>query len=235
VLRPPLAGDRLRRLADGRVRVELKRAWRDRTTPLLFEPVEFLEKRAALTPRPEIKLALYPRRAGAARALAARRRRLSPDRRRPSDGAERINGEGRGGTPGRGQAPLLDVGGADAPGLRPGRPALSALRPTDAADGRDRSPVVIQRILAHLGLPGARAGPPSPSSGAAARAEPPALPDRTLSQSRRRRKKIHTKLAYDIGGTMEPILHTIYRLGIESFTFEAAGGERRWIRDWPMM
>ena len=41
-------------------------------------------------------------------------------------------------------------------------------------------PAVIQRILAHLGLPDARAGPQSPSSGAAARAEQPALPDMTL-------------------------------------------------------
>jgi hypothetical protein len=41
-------------------------------------------------------------------------------------------------------------------------------------------PVVIQRILAHLGLPGARAGPPFPSADAAARADPPALPDMTL-------------------------------------------------------
>jgi hypothetical protein len=40
--------------------------------------------------------------------------------------------------------------------------------------------VVIERILAHLGLPGARAGAPSPSSGAAARAEQPALPGMTL-------------------------------------------------------
>jgi len=40
--------------------------------------------------------------------------------------------------------------------------------------------VVIQRILTHLRLPGARAGPPFPSAGAAARAEPPALPGMTL-------------------------------------------------------
>jgi hypothetical protein len=40
-------------------------------------------------------------------------------------------------------------------------------------------PVVIQRILAHPGLPGARAGPPSPFPGAAARAEQTALPDMT--------------------------------------------------------
>jgi hypothetical protein len=54
VLRPPLAEDRLRRLADGRVRVALKRPWSDGTTHLLFEPVEFLEKLAALTPRPAL-------------------------------------------------------------------------------------------------------------------------------------------------------------------------------------
>jgi len=54
-----LAEDRVPLLADGRVRVELKRVWRDGTTHLLFEPVEFLEKLAALMPRPEITLALY--------------------------------------------------------------------------------------------------------------------------------------------------------------------------------
>jgi len=59
VLRPPLAEHRLRRLADGRVRLELKRPWSDGTTHLLFEPVEFLEKLAAVTPRPEINLVLY--------------------------------------------------------------------------------------------------------------------------------------------------------------------------------
>ena len=59
LLRPPLAGDRLRLLGDGRVRVQLKRAWSDGTTHLLFEPVEFLEKLAALTPRPAINLILY--------------------------------------------------------------------------------------------------------------------------------------------------------------------------------
>ena len=41
------------------LRVQLKRAWSDGTTHLLFEPVEFLEKLAALTPRPAINLILY--------------------------------------------------------------------------------------------------------------------------------------------------------------------------------
>ena len=39
--------------------MQLKRAWSDGTTHLLFEPVEFLEKLAALTPRPAINLILY--------------------------------------------------------------------------------------------------------------------------------------------------------------------------------
>jgi hypothetical protein len=38
-------------------------------------------------------------------------------------------------------------------------------------------PVVVQRILARVGLPGATTGPPSPSAGAAARAERQALLD----------------------------------------------------------
>ncbi len=46
-------------LADGRVLVELKRVWADGTSHLLFEPLEFLEKLAALTPRPRINLILY--------------------------------------------------------------------------------------------------------------------------------------------------------------------------------
>jgi hypothetical protein len=41
------------------VLVELRKAWRDGTTHLLFEPAEFLEKLAALTPRPEVHVLLY--------------------------------------------------------------------------------------------------------------------------------------------------------------------------------
>ena len=37
----------------------LKTAWADGTRHLLFEPLEFLEKLAAITPRPRINLVLY--------------------------------------------------------------------------------------------------------------------------------------------------------------------------------
>jgi hypothetical protein len=59
LLRPPVAQDRLRLTADGRVLLKLKSEWTDGTSHLLFEPLEFLEKLAALTPRPRINLLLY--------------------------------------------------------------------------------------------------------------------------------------------------------------------------------
>jgi Putative transposase len=56
VLRPPFAQARLRQRSDGRVALELKTAWSDGTRELLFEPLEFLERLAAMTPRPETNL-----------------------------------------------------------------------------------------------------------------------------------------------------------------------------------
>ena len=58
-LRPPLAQDRLHWTEQGQVRLELRRPWSDGTTHFLFEPVELLERLAALTPRPRVNLILY--------------------------------------------------------------------------------------------------------------------------------------------------------------------------------
>jgi hypothetical protein len=44
---------------DGRILVQLKTVWRDGTSHFLFEPIEFLEKLAALIPRPAVNLLLY--------------------------------------------------------------------------------------------------------------------------------------------------------------------------------
>jgi hypothetical protein len=54
--RPPFAQERLRRRSDGRVALELKTAWSDGTRELLFEPLEFLARLAAMTPRPDTNL-----------------------------------------------------------------------------------------------------------------------------------------------------------------------------------
>ncbi|MCC6765548.1 MAG: transposase [Deltaproteobacteria bacterium] len=59
LLRPPLAQDRLTRLTDGRIVCTLARPWHDGTRHLIFTPHEFLERLAAITPRPHINLVLY--------------------------------------------------------------------------------------------------------------------------------------------------------------------------------
>jgi hypothetical protein len=55
-LRPPFAQERLRLRGDDRIALELKRSWNDGTWELVFEPLEFLERLAAMTPRPETNL-----------------------------------------------------------------------------------------------------------------------------------------------------------------------------------
>ena len=58
-LRPPVGQDRLQLMPDGTAVLELRRRWTDGTTHLVFDPVELLERLAALTPRPRINLILY--------------------------------------------------------------------------------------------------------------------------------------------------------------------------------
>ena len=59
VLRPPIAQGSLSIVPDGRVRLELRRPWRDGTRALLFDPLDFLGRLAALTPKPRVNLLLY--------------------------------------------------------------------------------------------------------------------------------------------------------------------------------
>lgn len=57
--RPAVARDRLALLSCGRVRVELEHPWRDGTTHLDFEPLDFSGRLAAFVPRPRTNLVLY--------------------------------------------------------------------------------------------------------------------------------------------------------------------------------
>jgi hypothetical protein len=59
VLRPPFAGERIERLSDGRVLYRFRRARPDGSTHVVLEPVEFLEKLAALVPPPGSHLVRY--------------------------------------------------------------------------------------------------------------------------------------------------------------------------------
>jgi hypothetical protein len=48
--RPPLAQERLTALADGRLRYEMKRPWRDGTYAVVLEPLELMSRLAAMVP-----------------------------------------------------------------------------------------------------------------------------------------------------------------------------------------
>ncbi len=76
-LRPPVGQDRLPLTPDGKAVLDLRRRWTDGTTYLVFDPVELLERLAALTPRPRINLVLYH---GVLAPRAAWRRAVVPSR-----------------------------------------------------------------------------------------------------------------------------------------------------------
>jgi hypothetical protein len=59
VARPPIAGERLSILPDGRVAYTFRKRWRDGSAAVVFDPLTFLERLAALVPRPRKKLVNY--------------------------------------------------------------------------------------------------------------------------------------------------------------------------------
>jgi len=56
ITRPALANERLQTSAAGQVVLKLKTAWRDGTTHLVMSPLEFMQRLAALVPRPRLHL-----------------------------------------------------------------------------------------------------------------------------------------------------------------------------------
>ena len=59
VSRPPLAVDRLEQLPDGRLSYQLKSAWQNGATHVIFEPLELLARLSALVPAPRVNLIRY--------------------------------------------------------------------------------------------------------------------------------------------------------------------------------
>jgi hypothetical protein len=57
--RPPVATERLSLLPDGRLLYRLRRRWRDGTSHVIFEPLEFIGKLAALVPPPRFHVVRY--------------------------------------------------------------------------------------------------------------------------------------------------------------------------------
>jgi hypothetical protein len=56
ITRPALANDRVQCNVAGQVVLKLKTAWRDGTTHLVMSPLEFMQRLAALVPRPRLHL-----------------------------------------------------------------------------------------------------------------------------------------------------------------------------------
>lgn len=56
ITRPALANERVQTNAAGQVVLKLKAAWRDGTTHLVMSPLEFMQRLAALVPRPRLHL-----------------------------------------------------------------------------------------------------------------------------------------------------------------------------------
>jgi hypothetical protein len=59
VLRPPLAQERLTESSGGQLLYQFRRAWSDGSTALLLDPLELLERLAALVPPPRRPLVAY--------------------------------------------------------------------------------------------------------------------------------------------------------------------------------
>ncbi len=57
--RPPLSNERLSLLPDGRLLYKLKRRWSDGTTHVIYEPMELMERLAALVPQPRFNITRY--------------------------------------------------------------------------------------------------------------------------------------------------------------------------------
>ncbi|MDO8793425.1 MAG: transposase, partial [Vicinamibacterales bacterium] len=100
-LRPPVTQERLHLTQEGQVRLQLRQPWRDGTTDVVFDPVEFLGRLAVLVPRPRINLILYygvlgPRAAWRSEVV----RRTTPEENRDTEVPE---------------APAPQAGQADAP------------------------------------------------------------------------------------------------------------------------
>lgn len=59
VSRPPVAESRLSLTSNGDIRYRLKTPYRDGTTHVIFQPLDFLARLAALVPRPRVNLIRY--------------------------------------------------------------------------------------------------------------------------------------------------------------------------------
>ena len=149
ITRPALANERLSQDGAGNVVLQLKSAWRDGTTHIRMSPLEFMQRLAALVPRPRLHLIRFH---GVLAPNAGLRAAIVPGPAHSGSADEHAHG-----TPARmGWARLLkrvfDLDLEHCPQCGGEFRIIAAIE----------EPAVIAKILAHLGLP-ARAPPRSPA------------------------------------------------------------------------
>jgi len=121
--RPPLATERLSRLPDGRLLYQLRRRWRDGTTHVTYQPVELIERLAALVPPPRVHQVRYH---GVLAPCAGQRQRIVPARLMPVRGDGGCGGHDGTDAAGKGHEPrdtrtVAPSGSEERSGGSPGR------------------------------------------------------------------------------------------------------------------
>ena len=91
ITRPSLSEKRLTLMDDGHIRYELKTPYRDGTTEVIYEPLDFIAKLSALVPRPRVNLTRYH---GVLAPNSAYRGLVAPSGRGRRGGEKSGNGEG---------------------------------------------------------------------------------------------------------------------------------------------
>ena len=146
-----MAVERLTLTARGDIRYALKTPYRDGTTHVVFEPLDFLSRLAALVPSPRVNLTRFH---GVFAPHHALRSRIVPGR----GAGERAASQGEGGSRAR------SLGWA----MRLKRVFALEVQRCERCGGRTKvisaieDAEVIEKILRHVGLGGAQAGEPLP-------------------------------------------------------------------------
>jgi ribosomal protein S27E len=153
ITRPAIANERLKRNAAGQVVLQLKSAYQDGTTHVVMSPLEFMQRLAALVPRPRLHLIRFH---GVLAPNAKLRAAIVPTPAGHATGHTADQAPAHGAPARMSWARLLkrvfDIDIEHCPNCAGSLKIIAAIE----------DPPVIVRILAHLGLP-TRAPPRSPA------------------------------------------------------------------------
>ena len=92
ITRPPVSTKRLTMTRNGRVRYELKPPWRNGTTHVIFEPLDFISRLVSLVPKPRVNLIRFH---GVFAPNSKYRARVTPARRGKREKCHPVNRTGQ--------------------------------------------------------------------------------------------------------------------------------------------